>query len=87
MSRSSGATLQDLKTFKETHPLNSRVVKGADGALREEIWRAGTPDGSIPPGLYATYLKKANEFLERARRIETSDFVAQQLIEEADALI
>jgi dipeptidyl-peptidase III len=62
-----GVTLADLKAFTEHHPLNSRVVKGADGVVREEVYRAGTPDGSVPPGLYAVYLKKANEHLERAR--------------------
>ena len=62
-------TLADLKNFKERHPLNSRVVKGADGVLREEVYRAGTPDGRVPPGLYATYLKKANEYLDKARAV------------------
>ncbi len=62
-----GVSLADLKGFHEVHPLNSRVVKDADGTLREEVYRAGTPDGSIPPGLYALYLKKANEYLSKAR--------------------
>src|SRR5215471_4891344 len=61
-----GVTLADLKGFTERFPLNSRVVKDAKG-IREEVYRAGTPDGKIPPGLYATYLKKANEFLQHAR--------------------
>ena len=64
-----GVTLADLKNFHEDHPLNSRVVKGADGRLREEVYRAGTPDGKIAPGLYATYLKKTNEYLEKARAV------------------
>jgi dipeptidyl-peptidase-3 len=64
-----GLTLQDLKNFHDDHPLNSRVVKGADGALHEEIYRAGTPDRRVPPGLYAIYLKKAIEFLEKARAV------------------
>jgi dipeptidyl-peptidase-3 len=64
-----GATLADLKGFEERYPLNSRVVKGADGRLREEVYRAGTPDGKVAPGLYAAYLKKANEFLEKARAV------------------
>jgi dipeptidyl-peptidase-3 len=64
-----GVTLQDLKAFKESHPLNSRVVKGADGTIKEEVYRAGTPDGSVPPGLYAVYLKKTNEYLEKARAV------------------
>jgi len=62
-----GLSLADLKDFYEQHPLNSRVVKGRDGKLREEVYRAGTPDGAIPPGLYATFLKKAIECLEKAR--------------------
>ena len=33
-----GATLQDLKSFKEAYPLNSRVVKDANG-LHEEVYR------------------------------------------------
>ena len=63
-----GATLQDLKALKEQYPLNSRVVKDANG-IREEVYRAGTPDGRVAPGLYATYLKRAIEFLEKARAV------------------
>ena len=62
-----GLSLNDLKDFKETHPLNSRVVRGSDGRLEEQVYRSGTPDGSIPPGLYATYLKRANEYLAKAQ--------------------
>lgn len=62
-----GLSLADLKDFKEEHPLNSTVVKDAQGKLHEEIWRAGTPDGKIAPGIYATYLKRANECLAKAR--------------------
>jgi dipeptidyl-peptidase-3 len=62
-----GVALPDLKNFRERYPLNSRVVKGADGAIREEVYRAGSPDGRVPPGLYAVYLKRANEYLEKAR--------------------
>ena len=40
-----GVTLADLKDFKAKYPLNSRVVKGPDGTLKEEVYRAGTPDG------------------------------------------
>lgn len=64
-----GLSLNDLKDFKESHPLNSRVVRGSDGQLQEQVYRAGTPDGSIPPGLYATYLKRANEYLEKAKEV------------------
>ena len=62
-----GVTLADLKDFQDAHPLNSRVVRGKDGKLEEEVYRAGTPDGKIAPGLYATYLKRANEYLAKAQ--------------------
>jgi dipeptidyl-peptidase III len=62
-----GLSLDDLKGFQDKYPLNSRVVKGADGKLAELVYRAGAPDGKIPPGLYATFLKKANDCLQKAR--------------------
>jgi dipeptidyl-peptidase III len=61
-----GLSLDDLKGFEEKYPLNSRVVK-ENGKLTELVYRAGTPDGKIPAGLYATFLKKANDCLEKAR--------------------
>jgi dipeptidyl-peptidase III len=64
-----GVTLEDLKAFHEQYPLTSRVVKGSDGKIREEVYRAGTPDGKIPPGLYAPYLKKAISYLEKAKAV------------------
>jgi dipeptidyl-peptidase-3 len=63
-----GVTLEDLKGFQERYPLNSRVVKDARG-IREEVYRAGTPDGTVPAGLYATYLKKTIGYLEKAREV------------------
>ena len=65
-----GVTLEDLKGFQERYPLNSRVIKDARG-IREEVSRAGTSDGKIPPGLYATYLRKAIGFLDKARTYAT----------------
>ena len=62
-----GVSLDDLKGFQDKYPLNSRVVKAADGKLTEIVYRAGTPDGKIPPGLYATFLKRANDCFEKAR--------------------
>ena len=62
-----GVSLADLTNFKEQYPLNSRLVKGPGGTLREDVYRAGTPDGKIAPGLYAVYLKKAIGYLEKAR--------------------
>jgi dipeptidyl-peptidase-3 len=74
----SGVSLDDLKGFQDKYPLNSRVVKSsgkssvkaADGKLTELVYRAGTPDGNhkVPPGLYATFLKHANDCFEKARR-------------------
>ncbi|MGD0791062.1 MAG: hypothetical protein ABR920_04760 [Terriglobales bacterium] len=60
-------SLEDLKGFQDKYSLNSRVVKSADGKLTELIYRAGTPDGKVPPGLYATFLKKAVEYFQKAR--------------------
>ncbi len=66
-----GVSLEDLKGFQDKYPLNSRVVKGADGKLTEQVYRAGTPDGKIPAGLYATFLNKTNDCLDKARRYAT----------------
>ena len=62
-----GVSLADVKNFHDRHPLNSRLVKSDSGRLVEEIYRAGTPDGKIPAGRYAQFLKKANEYLEKAQ--------------------
>ena len=64
-----GVTLADLANFQEQYPLNSRVVKGSGAALHEAVYRAGTPDGKVAPGLYAAYLKKAIGYLEKARAL------------------
>src|SRR3984885_4503050 len=61
----SGVQLSDLKGFTEHYPLNSRLVKEG-GRLEEQVYRAGTPDHRVPPGLYAEYLAKANFCLARA---------------------
>ena len=65
----SGVSMADLENFHDTHPLNSRLVKSKDGKLVEEVYRAGTPDGKVPPGMYAEFLKKANDALTKARRV------------------
>jgi len=62
-------SLNDLKDFKESYPLNSRVVRGPDGKLEEQVYRAGTPDGAVASGLYATYLKRANDYLAKAQAV------------------
>lgn len=64
-----GVTLADLANFTSHYPLNSTVVKGKDGRLREVVWRAGTPDGSVPAGKYAVYLRKAIEYLNKAAAV------------------
>jgi dipeptidyl-peptidase-3 len=63
-----GVKLSDLTGFTEHYPLNSRLAK-IDGRLVEQVYRAGTPDGKIPPGLYPEYLAKANSFLQKAAAI------------------
>ena len=60
-----GVTLADVKSFKDPHPLNARVVKRG-GALVEEVYRAGTPDGRVAPGLYAKELGRAIAELQLA---------------------
>jgi dipeptidyl-peptidase-3 len=62
-------SLADLSGFKDRYALNSRVVKDAQGHLHELVYRAGTPDGHIAPGLYAVYLRKAIDCLQRAQQL------------------
>ncbi|MBC7930869.1 MAG: peptidase M49 [Rubrivivax sp.] len=62
-----GLSLADLKNFKERYPLNSRVVKMPDGSLIEQVYRAGTTDGSVRLGLYAEYLERAIGHLQEAK--------------------
>jgi dipeptidyl-peptidase III len=62
-----GMKLADLTGFHERYPLNSQLVKTKDGKLVEVVYRAGTPDGRIPPGRYASFLKTAIEYFQKAR--------------------
>jgi dipeptidyl-peptidase III len=62
----SGVTLKDLMGFTERYALNSRVTKGPDGKPVEEVYRAGTADGTIPPGRYARELGLAIRDLQQA---------------------
>jgi dipeptidyl-peptidase III len=64
-----GVTLADLKDFKEQYPLNSRLGKLENGTLVEDVYRAGTEDMSVKPGRYATFLKKANDYLRKAAAV------------------
>jgi len=61
----SGVTLKDLVGFTERYALNSRLAK-KDGKLVEQVYRAGTPDGKIPPGLYAHQLALTIKDLQHA---------------------
>jgi dipeptidyl-peptidase III len=61
----SGVTLKDLVGFTEHYALNSRLEK-QDGTLVEDVYRAGTPDGTVPPGKYARELGLAIRNLEQA---------------------
>jgi len=65
-----GLRLKDLEGFRETHPLNSRLVK-KDGRVTEEIYRAGR--GDVPSGRYAKELKTMIGFLEKARPFADHD--------------
>ncbi len=60
-----GVTTKDLAGYKESYPLDSRLAK-VGGKLVEEVYRAGTPDGKVPPGRYARELAAANRELEKA---------------------
>ncbi len=64
-----GVTPKDFEGFEERHALNSRVVKDARGKLSEEVYRAGTPDGRIAPGLYARQLARVIEHLGAAHHL------------------
>ncbi len=68
----SGVKLADLKNFKERYPLNSRLTRKPDGSLVEEVYRAGTPDGKIPAGLYAQYLAESHRSLRKGHSLRRS---------------
>ena len=61
-----GVTLADLSGFTEQHELNSNVVKGSDGQLAEQIWRAGSAPDGIPAGLYAKEIEAVIGHLQDA---------------------
>lgn len=61
----SGVTLKDLVGFTEHYALNSRLTK-QDGKLVEDVYRTGTPDGTVPPGRYARELGLAIRDLQQA---------------------
>ncbi|HUD99756.1 MAG TPA: hypothetical protein VMR62_09300 [Bryobacteraceae bacterium] len=61
-----GLSLIEVNGFHEKYPLNSRLARVPGGAPVEEVYRAGTPDGSVPPGLYADFLRHANDAFAHA---------------------
>jgi dipeptidyl-peptidase-3 len=63
----SGVTLKDLVGFTEHYALNSRLTM-QDGKLVEDVYRTGTPDGTVPPGRYARELGLAIRNLQQALR-------------------
>ena len=58
-------TREETGKITEQYALNSRIVK-RDGQIFEEVWRAGTPDGKVPPGRYAEYIRHIIAHLEEA---------------------
>jgi len=60
-----GVSMKELDGFVERHPLNSRLAKGADGRLVEEVWRAGF-DHLVPPGRCAKEIAAIIGHLEAA---------------------
>jgi dipeptidyl-peptidase III len=61
----SGVLVADLKGFTEKFALNSRLIK-KNGELVEEVYRAGTSGGRVPPGLYSADLGRAIRYLKQA---------------------
>ena len=61
-------TREEAEKFTELYSLNSRMVK-RDGKVVEQVWRAGTPDGKVPPGRYAEYIRRIISHLEQAAAV------------------
>ena len=54
----SGVRMADLERFREVYGLNSRLVKGADGLLQEQVYREG--------GMYGEAIARITRHLEAA---------------------
>jgi dipeptidyl-peptidase-3 len=61
-------TPDDLRGFTEHYALNSRLEKRG-GHVFENVWRAGTPDRRVPPGLYSSQIGRIIEQLSAAAAI------------------
>ena len=64
-------TREETGKITEQYALNSRIVK-RNGQIFEEVWRAGTPDGKVPPGRYAEYIRRIIAHLEQAATVAES---------------
>jgi dipeptidyl-peptidase-3 len=60
-----GVTSEEAAKFVHKYELNSRLEKRG-GRLFEDVYRAGTPDGKVPAGRYAPFLKRSIAHLEMA---------------------
>jgi dipeptidyl-peptidase-3 len=67
-----GIALAELQGLRERYPLNSRVVREGK-KLAERVFRAGTPDGRVAPGLYATELRRVIAHLSAARGLASKE--------------
>jgi dipeptidyl-peptidase-3 len=61
-------TQQDVAGFTEHYALNSRLEERG-GHVFENVWRAGTPDRRVPPGLYAAQIGRIIEHLGAAAAV------------------
>ncbi|MCO8124648.1 dipeptidyl peptidase 3 [Stieleria sp. TO1_6] len=65
-------TSEDLQGFQERYPLNSQLVKNADGELVENVYRSGL-DALVPAGMYARPIAKIVEHLDAAIEFATPE--------------
>jgi dipeptidyl-peptidase-3 len=61
-------TQADVAGFTEHYALNSRLEERG-GHIFENVWRAGTPDRRVPPGLYAAQIGRIIEHLGAAAAV------------------
>jgi dipeptidyl-peptidase-3 len=61
-------TQGDLDGFTEKYALNSRLEQRG-GHVFENVWRAGTPDRRVPPGLYSAQIARIIEHLSAAAAV------------------
>ena len=81
-------SLKDIEGFQAEYPENSTLLKENEN-LVEKVWRAGNTEKGIPAGLYANYLKKIVEHLEKAASFSSEDqkkhlLILKRFLEEGD---